>query len=113
MKKTQKLGVIQAKTHTLTFPDFLKEDLIRHFIRGYFDGDGCLTGSYENYKNKEKKYFAWCISIVGTTTFLNKIGEILKNEINVNHCLTTRNKKSQHIQTLDIILKTILTFSTI
>ena len=96
----QKLGVIQAKTHTLTFPDFLKEDLIRHFIRGYFDGDGCLTWSYVNYKNKEKKYFVWYISIVGTKTFLNKIGEILKNEINVNHCLTTRNKKSQHIQTL-------------
>lgn len=24
---------------------FQSKDLIRHFIRGYFDGDGCLTNS--------------------------------------------------------------------
>lgn len=30
------------KTYTATFPD-IPENLIRHFIRGYFDGDGCFT----------------------------------------------------------------------
>ena len=35
------LGCIPNKTKVLKFPS-LREDLIRHFIRGYFDGDGCL-----------------------------------------------------------------------
>ena len=30
------------KTYTAKFPD-IRDDLIRHFIRGYFDGDGCFT----------------------------------------------------------------------
>lgn len=93
----RKLGMVQAKTHILTFPDFLQEELIRHFIRGYFDGDGCLTGSY----NKRcTTYFSWNVSIIGTTTFLDTIGKILKNKIDVNHNLTTRHKNSPNIKTL-------------
>lgn len=37
----EKWGLTQNKTFTITFPDFLREDLIPHFVRGYFDGDGC------------------------------------------------------------------------
>lgn len=35
------LGCAPNKTKVLKFPS-LREDLIRHFIRGFFDGDGCL-----------------------------------------------------------------------
>ena len=97
----RKLGVVQAKTHILKFPIFLEEEFVRHFIRGYFDGDGCLTGAYQTYgTNKEKKKISWSVSIEGTTCLLNKLGEILKNKINVNHCLTTRHKNSTHIQSM-------------
>lgn len=37
-----KLGVIPNKSLVIEFPN-LREDLIPHFIRGYFDGDGCIT----------------------------------------------------------------------
>lgn len=30
------------KTYTAKFPD-IPEDFVRHFVRGYFDGDGCFT----------------------------------------------------------------------
>ena len=36
------LGVVERKSLALTFPDFLPKELIGHFIRGYFDGDGCI-----------------------------------------------------------------------
>jgi len=36
------LGCTPNKSLTLKFPN-ISEDLIRHFIRGYFDGDGCIT----------------------------------------------------------------------
>jgi len=39
------LGGINNKSLTLKFPDeslFANKSLIRHFIRGYFDGDGCV-----------------------------------------------------------------------
>jgi intein/homing endonuclease len=36
------IGCMNNKTYKLKFPTFLDNTLIRHFIRGYFDGDGCI-----------------------------------------------------------------------
>lgn len=64
----EKLGVVERKTLTLTFPD-IREDLIPHFIRGYFDGDGSVflyKDSREEYSYNE--YLG--INICGTKEFL-------------------------------------------
>lgn len=37
-----KLGVTPKKSLTVCFPTFIKDDLMPHFIRGLFDGDGCV-----------------------------------------------------------------------
>lgn len=39
----EKLGLHQNKSLTLVFPDYLESRLVRHWIRGYFDGDGSIT----------------------------------------------------------------------
>lgn len=41
-----KLGVVQAKTFKIVFPanDRVPAHLLHHFIRGYFDGDGSVSG---------------------------------------------------------------------
>lgn len=43
--RLSELGVVKAKTTKLVFPAWLSDELLPHFIRGYFDGDGsiCLT----------------------------------------------------------------------
>lgn len=35
-------GMVQNKSLVLEFPEWLDDKLISHFIRGYFDGDGCV-----------------------------------------------------------------------
>lgn len=35
-------GCHQTKSFDITFPIWLNKKLLRHFIRGYFDGDGCI-----------------------------------------------------------------------
>lgn len=50
------------KTYNLYWCRNIPEDLIIHFIRGYFDGDGCV------YFNKQKGNYS--ASIVGTENFL-------------------------------------------
>jgi hypothetical protein len=79
-KRLSSLGVIQAKTHTLEFPKLDKE-LIRHFIRGYFDGDGCITYGKKLNKNAT-------ISFVSCVKFLNGID----NNIDVKFSYTKRHK---------------------
>lgn len=38
-----KLGCPRAKSFIITYPNYLLQNLHAHFIRGIFDGDGCLT----------------------------------------------------------------------
>ena len=68
------LGCVTRKSLILTFPteEQVPDYLIRHFIRGYFDGDGCI------YVNKEKRDVR--INFTGTLEFLIKLQEILVKE---------------------------------
>ena len=64
----EKLGVIERKSLTLTFPD-IKDELIPHFIRGYFDGDGSVFLHKD--PRKEYSYNEYLgINICGTREFL-------------------------------------------
>ena len=61
------LGCYKNKSRTLTFPEFLVGDLLRHFIRGYFDGDGCF------YISKRKQ----CFGFVGNVSFIEDLQKYL------------------------------------
>lgn len=67
-----KCGATERKTKTLTFPKFLDEKLVSHFIRGFFDGDGSV---YEINQIK----FIGC-SFTGTFDMLENIRQICEKE---------------------------------
>ena len=63
-------GCTPRKSLTLKFPKleiFKSKDLIRHFIRGYFDGDGCFS------RHININTVSPSIEVIGTDDFLNKI----------------------------------------
>ena len=66
-------GCVQAKTKIITFPEIPKE-LVSHFIRGYFDGDGCV------YIDKKKTIHT---TIIGTESFCLSINKFLGNIGNI------------------------------
>ena len=59
-------GCTENKTLVLAFPK-IRKDLLPHFIRGYFDGDGAIT------KTKSKKSFSFRFRLCGTKEFLNGV----------------------------------------
>ncbi len=63
----QRLGCHPRKSATLLFPtsDQVPVSLVRHFVRGYFDGDGGVTVT-----NPHDRTPGAAISIVGTRAFL-------------------------------------------
>ena len=74
------LGVIPCKSLLLTFPTWLRPDLVRHFIRGYFDGDGNI---YHDSKRDK-----WRASLAGTFEFctgVQKICEAYYIKTNIYH----------------------------
>lgn len=64
----EKLGVVERKTLVLTFPNNIPEELIPHFIRGYFDGDGSVFYHNDSRKDYDNEYLG--INICGTKEFL-------------------------------------------
>lgn len=83
------LGCTTKKSLTLTFPTIDQVPLVyvKDFIRGYFDGDGCISYSERNYidKRNNKQYLQKNIvsSFIGTQNFLLDVINIL-SAYNIN-----------------------------
>lgn len=96
-----KLGCVPNKSLILTFPDkslFKNESLIRHFIRGYWDGDGCLT--WHN-----KSHTIPCMSILGTEDFLTGLKNNLPLKFDYKLTLANHNTLNSITKTFNIMGK--------
>lgn len=84
-------GCTPKKSLTLTFPDvsiFTDKHLIISFIRGYFDGDGCISFC-------DKTHTRPICSVVGTIEFLKVIQAWIlgdTNKLTQNHSLNSATK---------------------
>lgn len=65
-------GLYPRKTEIVSFPSFLTNNLQRHFIRGYIDGDGSIT------TNGKVGKIAYKIRICGTKNMLTEIHKIFR-----------------------------------
>lgn len=76
-----KLGFTDRKSLTLKFPtpDQVPDHLIHHFIRGYFDGDGCITCGF--FKTRHYNQFKANVNLVGSEDFICSIRGILSKII--------------------------------
>ena len=75
VSQIKNLGCIPAKSQKLIFPskEIVPDSLISHFIRGYFDGDGCLK------YNRSTKTPS--VTVVGTEQFLNYLQGTFESHI--------------------------------
>lgn len=77
-ERLMELGVVPNKSLILTFPNlsiFKGRDLVYDFIRGYIDGDGCLTYSYGGRLQ---------MNILGIKEFLEGIMNIFPDKFTIN-----------------------------
>jgi len=90
-KDIQNLGCVKNKTFRLNFPT-IEENFISHFIRGCFDGDGCITF------NKNSSEF----SLLGTESFCISCKEIflkyIDNTITISISLHGKNKNIHRLR---------------
>jgi len=78
-----KHGIVQNKSFIIEFPTNLQDDLLKHFIRGYFDGDGSIW----IYKRKN---ILRCKFTSGSKIFLDSLSDILKLK-NINTFIVKSN----------------------
>lgn len=73
-----RLGFTQNKSTVLMFPSVPKK-FLGDFIRGYFDGDGCVH--FKEYRSKERGKNIWAFVTLftsGSKQFLESLHQILK-----------------------------------
>lgn len=80
-------GVVPNKTYILNKLPNIPKDLMRHLIRGYFDGDGSV------FLNKTKTRPR--VSFYGTHEFVKAIGEFLEEEYNIKLKVITDQKEGK------------------
>lgn len=76
----EKLGVGIRKSHSVKMPK-IRDDLIKHMIRGIWDGDGSVL-----YRPRNKKYpnnFNPSIQICGNENILDYINNLFEQELNI------------------------------
>ena len=85
-------GVFANKSKILKAPNTIPDNLKHHFIRGYLDGDGCIS------KCNRKTRIEYSIKILGTECFLNYIKEYIHQ-----NRIATINKYFKRKQDLDVL----------
>lgn len=62
-KRLSELGCVANKSSIIQFPD-VREEYLNHYIRGYFDGDGCFSRSSSRMRfsicSKSKSFLRMC-----------------------------------------------------
>lgn len=74
-------GCVRNKSLVLNFPQNIPSEMLRHFIRGYFEGDGSLWISNKQTARRRPQFSA---GFAGTYHFLSSINEIFSKEIGTN-----------------------------
>ncbi len=79
-------GIQDNKTYNCIFPDCIPDHLMNHFIRGYFDGDGCITIT----QNKGT------FSIIGTKSFIQDLAKVLLKNCDLTLGFTVEEKENKY-----------------
>ena len=75
-----KLGFTQSKSKTLSFPK-VPNAFLGDFVRGYFDGDGCVYFGHLQFSDRKKK--RWILQTLftsGSHSFLGSLWSVLKKQ---------------------------------
>lgn len=75
-EKLIEYGCGPNKTFNITFPTFIKDELMSHFLRGFYDG----VGSIGINKDRDRIH----VSLTGYKNFLLQIKEYFKNKLNID-----------------------------
>lgn len=76
-KSLNKLGMHHDKSLTATFPS-IREDLLSHFVRGLFDGDGSIC------RYKHKHGFNYTLTITTTESLCKDLIKIANDTLGIN-----------------------------
>ena len=83
------LGMVPCKSLVLTFPTFLSDEFMPHFIRGYVDGDGHIDIGKSKY-----------VQIAGTSQFCKCLKDYIMEKLGIETYIYNTHNKESNIKVL-------------
>lgn len=98
------LGLTPNKEFTLMLPA-VPRPFCRHFVRGYFDGDGCVSHGHYARKNRDGKATFYLLTrFIGTSKpFLEVLWRRLSQEAGINGGSVVQRKHTTFLNALKIV----------
>ena len=84
-ERLSELGCVHNKSLVLKFPDYLSDEMLPHFIRGYFDGDGCIVNAKSGNHN---------INLTSTKDFCVSVQNIVFNLFGIKSYIRPASNKN-------------------
>lgn len=79
VSQLNRLGVFPCKSLKMSDLPNIPQNMFRHFVRGYFDGDGSISTYYDSYDKRDR----YCMEILGTVDFLSKLQSVIENDCQI------------------------------
>lgn len=77
-------NVVPRKSLIYKFPDSVPQAYLKDFLRGYFDGDGCICESFSNVNSKTATVYT---TIIGSDIFIDKVVALLTDMLGITGCV--------------------------
>jgi LAGLIDADG-like domain len=90
------LGCVPNKSLILEFPTKVPKDLIRHFLRGYSDGDGSI---YRNNRKTKAPSANYIWKIISTKQFCQTTAQLLRETLSINCSQSLSRPKTNPVTT--------------
>ena len=74
-------GIVPRKTYSDGLVTGVPQELLRHFYRGEFDGDGSIYSSMRSFRKDGLKIQNWKASVIGTPKFITVMQADLEREL--------------------------------
>lgn len=95
LKDLQSFGITSSKSLTYKMPEWLiNHDMVKHFMLGYFDGDGSISFDLKHSNGSLRKTPQARLHIRGTQEFLTEFHHILYTNCNLSNQDKTVSKDS-------------------
>ncbi len=106
-KHMESFGLIPRKSLILQYPpeNVVSKELFPHFLRGLFDGDGCISGRF--YKNPQKKEISFSI-VSASQNFLISLQQKIKEYLNLPSTVNLHHKPDLSKNHHEVYILTIL-----
>lgn len=91
----KKIGLHPNKTYTISYPK-IDENLERHFLRGYFDGDGCIRINEDKRDNSKRGDLR---IVGGSVNFIETLNKRMNKlfGVNLNKLYGPKNKEYKFV----------------